>query len=370
MQVYRDDTSSIFYARLIRMSLRLKVALFSVVSLFIVCTLMASIYIATTFIIPRFVVTLSPTMSPLPISMAPPPLTSPDFVPFELPRVGNNQVYYDDTITAYIDGEKPMLVVSTYTRHQKGVDYYHTARVSFFDGKDWYRNVQSKKTRSAVFVPNDVIRSLNIYQAKDRVLRQEITSDIVIDRYTISIDTDVLENESTVRSEPSYTRIFSDSTGSASIDGTAYPARILYTKWYSADNSQVPFYDSELNLETHVFDFWAEDGSVLHLDATDVQKPSPLYSPHKLGIYKDNQKRVAKTFELVVNDSGEIPPTDWDIQFLDPLHLQFTGKTFSVLKRSEGANYNWYRGLIRGTITLPEGKTVKGTGTFEYILEQ
>jgi len=311
------------------------------------------------------------------ISEIPPPQSPPpqnnittDYIPFEWPLTGASKVYFEDTITAFVMSDPPYVVVSTYSRQQGETNFIHNARTSFFDGIAWHRNTDTKTSSDTRFIPNSVISQLNIFQAKDRVLRQKINTNITIDNQPISITSGELENETTIRAEPTYTRLLSDGTGTLRINNKTYPARILYAKWYSMDNSKLVFYDKEFGVVTRVIDFWGEDGSVIHIDTTDVDKATEIYAPHKIGVIKDSLGRLKKDFNLLIKTSSEMPPSTWHVQLNHPemSNLQFS--VTNILKRAEGPAYNWYRGLGKGFITDINGKTINGWGTFEYIQEQ
>lgn len=293
-----------------------------------------------------------------------------EYIMYSNPKQGPQWGYFSDTLTVYVQSSPPQLLIASYLVTQGNTNTFtHGSRVSYFDGAIWHRNTHTQTSPTSEFVSSPVISALHIFQDKNRVLRQRIDMDVIIDGTAVSVHTNTLENESTVRTEPTYTRLFSDGTGTVSINGTSYPAKILYTKWYSMDQSSLNFYNEQYGLKTHVFDFWADDGSVLHLDATQVKNPDEKYSSHQLGIYKDKQGRVAKTFSVGISTDQSIPPNDWNVDFKEPLNLKFRGATESVLKRAEGENYNWFRGMLKGEIQLENGEKVNGIGTFEYIDE-
>ena len=293
-----------------------------------------------------------------------------DFVQFELPSLGSGLSYFDDTLTVLIETNPPQFIAMTYSRVENVEDQFtHSTRVSYFDGAQWHRNKHVDFGGTTNFISNSVINTLQVYQDRNRVLRQRVDANLNVDGVQIQINTDVLENEIAMRTEPTYTRLFSDSTGKVTINGQQYPARLMYTKWYSMDQRQLSFYSQKYGLKTHVIDFWADDGSTIHLDSTNVQNPDELYSSHHIGIFKDKQNRVSKTFDLNVQTSNENPPTQWAVNFSSPLDITFTGEAYTFLDKAEGANYDWYRGLMNGEIKLSSGEVVKGVGAFEYINE-
>lgn len=313
--------------------------------------------------------------SPSPSLASPIPSSSPatgndQFIPFKNPSTGAGNVYFNDTFTVLAETTPPQLLVVTHTTSQNAPNSFtQQSRVSYFDGETWHRNVGGTTSSTADFVPNTTLTGFDMFQDKSRVLKQKAIVFAVVDGNSMQLDTDILENEITMRTEPTYTRFISDSTGEIAINGMPHRAKVMYSKWYSMDNSKLSFYSTEYGLKTHVLDFWADDGSVLHIDSTQVQNPNDIYSSHQIGIYKDAVGKIAKTFDLAIETDKNLVPQAWNMTVGLPVSLTFAGRTTTSLKRPEGEEYDWYRGLVEGQITLSSGQVIKGIGTFEYINE-
>lgn len=279
-----------------------------------------------------------------------------------------NKHYFDDTIVLVVKEKPNIALVATVTRAEQESNYAQSTRVSYFDGKNWTRQSASKTTSDSTIVSNSLVKTWNTVIDPSRVLKQTVDGQITINNSLLSFSTGVLQNEIGIRSLPGYTKFMSQGSGSLTINGTSYPAYILYTRIYSLNATEIQFYNQPFGVTTDWIAFWDTKGNFYHVDETSVDKPTPTYQTHQLGIMEDGiSGAVTKTFNVSVLRDSKNPPTDYTVSMNSPVNSTLNFKRVSANNKAPNGSFTWYMGNIEGSVKNSSGEVLDGIGIAEYI---
>lgn len=274
--------------------------------------------------------------------------------------------YFDDTIMLITKDKPQITLVATVTRNQGDTDYAQNTRVSYYDGNNWTRQSDNKNIPDSTIVSNSLVKSWNTTIDPSRILKQTAQGEITINNATLNFSTDVLQNEIGIRSLPGYTKFTSNGTGTLTVNGTSHPTYILYTRIYSLNASEIQFYTQPFGLTTDWIAFWDTEGNFYHIDATNVDKPTPIYQTHQLGIWENSNSAVTKTFDVGITRDSKNPPVGYSININSPINATLTFNRINSLNKAPDNSFTWYIGNIEGMVQRG-GKTLNGIGIAEYI---
>lgn len=275
--------------------------------------------------------------------------------------------YFDDTIVL-ISKDKPYkALVATVTRNQKESNYLQNTRVSYFNGESWSRKSSNKIINDSTIVSSDLVKKWDISVDPSRVLKENINGEITIDNSTLNFNTGLLTNEIVVRSLPGYTKFLSKGEGTLIINSINYPVYILYTRIYSLNASEIQFYDTPFGLLTDWLVFWDNEGNMYHADATSVDKPTPNYQTHQIGIKETLDGSVTRTFQLNINRDSTIPPAHYNVSFGTPIDDKLDFNRINSINKAPNNSFTWYMGTVEGQVTKANGQNINGVGLIEYI---
>ena len=232
--------------------------------------------------------------------------------------------YFEDTVMLITKDSPQISLIVTVDRVQQDTNYAQSTRVSYYDGTNWTRQSNSKTTADSTIVGNSLIKDWNINIDPSRVLKESVQGDVTLNNSIFGFSTNVLQNEIGIRSLPGYTKFISNGTGTLIINGTTHPAYVLYTRIYSLDASEIQFYNQPFGVTTDWIAFWDTQGNFYHIDATNVDKPTPTYQTHQLGIMEDANGSVTKTFNLSINRDSKNPPTQYMVKMDSPIGATLT----------------------------------------------
>jgi hypothetical protein len=270
--------------------------------------------------------------------------------------------YFEDTIMLISKNAPHYTLVATASRSEKDDStYLQNSRVSYFNGNEWKRILRSDNNQTSSIQNNELIKSWTVNIDRSRVLRQNVTGELYVNKVDISFETQTLENEISVRSLPGYTKYMSESSGYMAIDGQKTEAYILYTRIYSSNASELLVYDGNIGLLTNWIAYWDKDGNFYHIDSTEVKNPTPNYQTHSIGILKNKIGAVLKTFDLNIIRNDSNPPTDYQVYLSNPINKNFKFHKINDIDKTPNNSYIWHMGNIEGE----DG----GIGLVEYILK-
>lgn len=275
--------------------------------------------------------------------------------------------YFDDTI-AMVSKTKPQKnLVASVTRAEQDKDYLQTTRISYFDGNNWTRKINSKQIPDSAIVSNDLLKNWTIKIDESRVLKQSATGEITVNGTSLAFSTGILQNEIGMRSLPGYTKFMSQGSGMLKIDGEQIPVHVLYTRIYSSNSADIQYYDQSLGLTTDWIAFWDTKGRFYHVDSTSVTKPIPNYQTHQIGIMEDAEGVVAKAFNLSIQRDQKNPPVVYTVSIDTPINATLKFSRTNGINKAPNATYTWYMGNIEGTVQVNNGEESEGIGLVEYI---
>jgi hypothetical protein len=274
--------------------------------------------------------------------------------------------YFDDTVILVTKDKPQVNLIATVTRNEQITDYAQNTRVSYYDGNNWTRKSDSKETADSTIVSNNLVKSWNIDIDPSRVLKQTAQGEITIGNSSVKFSMGMLENEIGIRSLPGYTKFMSQGTGTLIINGVSHQAYVLYTRIYSLNASEIQFYNDPFGLTTDWVAFWDTNGNFYHVDATSVDKPTPIYQTHQLGIMEDSTGSVTKTFNLSITRDSKNPPVQYSILMNNPIGIQLNFNRTNGVNKALDGSYTWYMGNIEGTVQR-NGGSLTGIGLVEYI---
>lgn len=311
--------------------------------------------------------TVSSGELPAPTPTAAPVVISGTLQPSAIPTMGTGTAfipgkqYIDDTLIAIAKTSAAQTIVASVSRNQKETNYYQSIRVSYFDGADWKRKVEGLYTSSSAITTNAVIPAWNIEYDSSRVLKQSVVSTFSVDTKTIRVSTGTLRNEAPMRSLPGYTKFVSRGEGTIEVDGSTYPAYIMYSRIYSSNSPELLAYGENMGVTTDWVVYFDTDGTMYHVDKTDVRNPSPLYQSHSIAFSSSPTGVVSTTFDVNVTRSAEHVPLQYAIQLGAPVNTQLRFSRLNLVDKASDANTIWVMGQIKGE----NG----GVGLVEYIKE-
>lgn len=275
--------------------------------------------------------------------------------------------YFDDTIVLVTKDKPQINLVATVTRAEQEKNYAQSTRVSFFDGSSWTRQSTNKTAQDSTILSNNLVKSWNVNIDPSRVLKQTAQGEITINNSSIVFSTDVLQNEIGMRSLPGYTKFMSSGTGTISVNGAVHQAYVLYTRIYSLNASEIQFYNEPFGLTTDWVAFWDIQGNFYHIDETSVDKPTPTYQTHQIGVIDDITSGVSKTFNISVKRDAKNPPIDYSISFNNPMNATLSFTRVNGVNKAPNGSFTWYMGSIEGTVQRNSGEKINGIGLVEYI---
>lgn len=302
-----------------------------------------------------------------PVSSPTPSATPTDNTPDIPTSFKANTSYFDDTILLITKNEPHITVVASADRSQEDSNYKQSSRVSFFNGQDWSRKVTSSTNNTEQIQTNDIIKDWNITYDQSKVLKQSVTGTIMMDNNSIKFATQTLTNEMTIRSLPGYTKFMSEGTATAVINNVSYDCYVLYTRIYSNNAAELVSYDGSFNLTTDWAAFWDTAGNFYHLDSTNVVQDIPNYKSHTIGVFKNKDGSVQKTFTLNITRDAANPPVNYTINFGTPIDHKLTLTRTNGINKYPNNSYVWYVGNVAGTVTNEKGIKSEGVGLIEYI---
>lgn len=312
-----------------------------------------------------------PTPTPASITTSPIKITDQNIVDPNIPQETTQflpgKFYFDDTIIL-MSKEKPYkALVATVTRNQKEVNYLQNTRVSYFNGESWSRKSSNKVINDSAIVSSDLVKKWDINVDQSRVLKENISGEVTIDNSTLNFDTGLLTNEVVMRSLPGYTKFLSKGEGTLTVNNVNYPVYILYTRIYSLNASEIQFYDTPLGLLTDWLIFWDNEGNMYHADTTSVDKPTPNYQTHQIGIKETLDGSVTRTFQLNIGRDSTTPPTHYDISFGTPINDKLKLNRINSVNKAPNNSFTWHMGIVEGQVMKVNGQNIKGIGLIEYI---
>lgn len=275
--------------------------------------------------------------------------------------------YFDDTIMIVTKDKPQINVVATVTRAEQDNNYAQSMRVSYYDGTNWTRQSASKTSTDSTIISNNLVKSWNTTIDPSRVLKQTAQGEITINNSSLVFSTGVLQNEIAIRSLPGYTKFLSNGTGTLTVNGVSHQAYILYTRIYSLNAAEIQFYNQPFGVTTDYIAFWDTQGNFYHVDATSVDKPTPTYQTHQLGIMEDTNGAVEKTFSVTVNRDSKNPPEQYTATLNSPIGATLKFNRVNGINKAPNGSFTWYMGNIEGTVQRQNGQTLDGIGLVEYI---
>lgn len=245
--------------------------------------------------------------------------------------------------------------------------YIQNTRIAYFNGAAWARKSETKSGGpDSKIMQDSLIKKWAITIDVSRVLKQSVEGEFMLDNKRYAFTTGELQNEISIRSLQDYTRFLSNGDGTLTVDGVTHKAHILYTRMYSPDASGIQFYIQPIDLVTDLVGFWDEEGNFYHLDSTQVKNPTPIYASHMIAVFDQPSGIVAKTFQATITRDSVDVPTNFTVKFGSPINDTLTFKRLNSLDKL-GESRNWIVGLIEGTVTKADGKTLQGIGHLEYV---
>lgn len=275
--------------------------------------------------------------------------------------------YFDDTIMIVTKDKPQINVVATVTRAEQDNDYAQSTRVSYYDGGNWTRQSASKTSQDSTIVSNNLVKSWNTTIDPSRVLKQTAQGEITINNSSLVFSTGVLQNEIGIRSLPGYTKFISNGTGTLTVNGAAHQAYMLYTRIYSLNAAEIQFYNQPFGVTTDYIAFWDTQGNFYHVDATSVDKQTPTYQTHQLGIIEDTDGAVEKTFSVTVNRDSKNPPEQYTASLNSPIGVTLNFNRVNGINKAPNGSFTWYMGNIEGSVQKNNGESLQGIGLVEYI---
>jgi hypothetical protein len=199
------------------------------------------------------------------------------------------------------------------------------------------------------------------------MLKEQVKGIIVVGDNTISFTTNALANEMSVRSLPGYTKFMSEGNGQITINGEVHPAKVLYTRIFSMNTSDIQFYNEPIGVTTDWVAFWDTQGNFYHIDSSTVSKPTPIYKTHTLGIFKTVSGAISKSFSVTASRDSKTPPDAYTFSIQNPIMATLKLQRKSAINKAPNGEYAWYMGTVDGSVTLANGFPVNGYGVTEYI---
>lgn len=307
------------------------------------------------------------TPTPKEVSTTPKLLPENPAVPQDSTKFLPGKHYYDDTIMLVTKDAPQLTLIATATRGEQEQGYIQSTRVSYFDGKNWTRLSDSKNTQDSTIVAGKLLKNWLVNIDPSRVLKQSVTAEVTFNNNDLAVISNTLLNEIGMRSLPGYTKFISQGTATLTVNGTLHEAHILYSRIYSENAADIQFYTQPFGLTTDWLAFWDDQGNFYHIDTTSVDKPTPIYQTHEIGVMEDSKGGVYKSFNLKVTRDGKNPPENYTF-FIDyPVSSTLTLSRVNGVNKAPDGSYTWYLGNVEGTVTGAGGQAQNGVGIVEYI---
>ncbi len=308
----------------------------------------------------------SPTRIPF-IRMSPSPIESVPQVQQDTTKFLPGKFYFEDTILIVTKDKPQINLIASVNRLEQEKNYSQGTRVSYFDGSTWERKGVNNTTVDSTIVSNSLINSWNIVIDPSRVLRETVQGSLSIQNAQITFKTDTLKNEISMRSLPGYTKFMSSGTGQLTIDGKVHQAYVLYTRIYSLNAADIQFYNQPLGVTTDWIAFWDSNGNFYHVDTTAVEKITPIYQSHQIGIREDSSGPLVKSFSVTVTRGTGNPPDSYIVTMNNPLNDTLTFKRMNSINKAPNGSYSWFMSSIEGSVQRADGQILQGIGVAEYI---
>lgn len=275
--------------------------------------------------------------------------------------------YFEDDIIMITKDLPRQNLIATVSRSELEKDYAQNIRVSYFDGSNWTRQKANRAAADSTIISNNLVKSWKVSVDPSRVLKHKVAGEVTIDNKQFVFSSDVLQNEIGMRSLPGYTKFMSNGTGTLTINGITHQVYLLYTRIYSLNASDIQFYSQPLGVTTDWIAFWDTGGNFYHIDTTSVEKKTPIYESHQIGIRETSDGSVTKTFVTNITRDAKNPPSEYTVSLSAPVDetLQFT--RIDGIDKAPGSSYTWYMGSIEGNVIKTGGEKVHGIGLVEYI---
>lgn len=300
-------------------------------------------------------------------SVTPYPTNSNSQTEQETTKFLPGKTYFEDTVMLVTNDKPQISIIATVSRLEQEKDFIQNTRISYYDGSSWIRKSDSMTTPDSTIVSGNLVKSWETDIDPSRVLKQTVKGDIAYNNTALNFATGVLQNELGIRSLPGYTKFMSNGTGTLTVNGTAHQAYVLYSRIYSLNASDIQFYNQPFGVTTDWIAFWDTQGNFYHVDNTGVDKPTPIYQTHQIGIMEDVNGSVTKTFHVSVQRDAKNPPTQYTVTFDNPVGATLQFNRINGVNKAPKGSYTWYMGNIEGTITNNKGESMKGIGLVEYI---
>jgi hypothetical protein len=310
----------------------------------------------------------TPTPLPLrtqsPQTQTPKPSNTNTFEPY---ITSDGEHYFDDTIIAISPEPPHVAVIATLSRAQEANEgYYHVARVSYYNGKSWTRKIIQDTSKDSQIKPNELLLEWNHVIDNTRVLKEQILTKILLNDQ-ISIRTQTLENEISMRSLPGYTKLLSEAEGTLTINSQSMPVKILSSKIYSLNSNDIHFYTSPLGITTDWLILWTQQNEFIHVDSTTVKNPIPLYNSHQIAVLKNSLGGVYKTYNMQTLRDNNSDPKNYNIFLSNPILKTINLQRTSFLNKAPNSEYTWNIGHVKGEVTDEIGNKTSAFGLMEYI---
>ncbi len=300
----------------------------------------------------------------------------PTIQPSTTPIPGDNGVpiipgkqFYEDTIMLISETAPHITLVASASRFEQTNGFLQNTRVSYFDGTSWTRKLNSQKLQNHTIGTNDLVQKWDTIIDPSKVLQEESQGKISINNIQIDFKTETLENEIGIRSLPGYTKFMSEGGGTFSVNGQEHQAKVLYTRIYSSDSSEMFFYSENVGLQTDWIALWDTQGNFYHVDSTNVKTPVPNYKTHSIGILEDLRGSVSKTFDVTVRRDTQNSPKEYTVILSNPINTTLTFSKINSLSKAPDNSYEWSIGQIEGSVQKSNTVAVPAYGLAEYIFK-
>ncbi|MEK7168748.1 MAG: hypothetical protein AAB778_01935 [Patescibacteria group bacterium] len=266
--------------------------------------------------------------------------------------------------------EKPyqaLILTAIRTYSNENINNY-TIKAFYFNGQKWLKEISEGKSKELDNIPKTpLIPIWEIINDPSYMLKQSSNGEVNIDEKSIKFEIPTFYNEMSIRSSPKYTKFMSETDGTLIIDDKEYDSYILYSRIYSFSPPEgLIFISDPAGIETEWLAFWDNNGNFYTIDETvvDNKKTLDTYKAHSLGMVKDKDGKVQKSFILNLERNG-LKKYSVDIKENINKTIDIT-KLDSINKSVNGVDI-WLTGLVEGEVKTKDGKSLKGLGVFEQI---
>ncbi len=275
--------------------------------------------------------------------------------------------YMLDTIMVINKEEPHETLVASVGRAQGNIRYNQNTRVSYFDGKNWMREIRDDSNDSLSIFSNNIVKKWKIDINPTRVLKEKVTGQITIKNNQVDFATQEFQNEIGMRSLPGYTKFMSRTDGTIQTNGKTSDAYVLYTRIFSLNASDIQFYGVPLGVTTEWLGFWDTKNNFYHIDKTNVVRKTDIYESHEIGVKVDPNTTVSKTFSISSQRDNNNDPKQFTFGFGNPINDTIKVNRLNMNNKAPTPLTIWQMSQVSGTVTTPQGETIKGFGLLEYI---